>query len=217
MRGDMSDFKDRLKTVISDESVNAFAGKSGVTEGALRKYLSGSSLPGLDKLIAISDAAEVNIEWLATGKGPMMKEDQTFINLELLALAIEVFEKHEKESGETFPPEQKAYFISSLYDLCFNEDYAIETEEGKNAIWESMNAIMLFDMSIIKAIDSEKSSDRLVKVLRRNFTKFMSKVDAELEAESYITLHVLMKHQRRGTLKSLDDIKKVIAEASKKK
>jgi transcriptional regulator with XRE-family HTH domain len=67
----MDNFKNRLKLAIEGKSVNAFAKKSGITEGTLRTYLSGASLPGLDKIIAISNAAEVNIEWLATGNGPI--------------------------------------------------------------------------------------------------------------------------------------------------
>jgi transcriptional regulator with XRE-family HTH domain len=62
------EFKDRLKYVIGEGSnVTAFARKCGFTEGLLRSYLSGKSLPGLDKLIKISETADVSIDWLANG------------------------------------------------------------------------------------------------------------------------------------------------------
>lgn len=63
-------FKYRLHSVISREpSVNAFAKKCGCTEGVLRSYLAGKSLPGLDKLVSIAKAGNVSVEWLATGEG----------------------------------------------------------------------------------------------------------------------------------------------------
>lgn len=61
-------FKDRLKEAMGDESTNAFAKKCECTEGTLRSYLKGSSLPGLDKLLNIAKAANVSIQWLATGE-----------------------------------------------------------------------------------------------------------------------------------------------------
>jgi phage repressor protein C with HTH and peptisase S24 domain len=70
------DFKARLHLVINGESINAFAKKCGVAESLLRKYLSGQSAPGMAKLIAIAKAANVRIEWLATGEGPMKSERQ---------------------------------------------------------------------------------------------------------------------------------------------
>ncbi|WP_049759711.1 helix-turn-helix domain-containing protein [Pelobacter propionicus] len=66
-------FSDRLKLAIGNQSTNSFSKKCELTESLLRKYLSGSSLPGLDKLIAIADAADVEIKWLATGEGEMRR------------------------------------------------------------------------------------------------------------------------------------------------
>ncbi len=63
-------FGDRLEEAIGEKSVHGFAINSGFTESLIRSYLSGKSLPGLDKLIGIANAAEVNLLWLATGEGP---------------------------------------------------------------------------------------------------------------------------------------------------
>lgn len=63
-------FKERLQSLVNKEpSVNAFAIKCKCTEGALRSYLAGKSLPGLDKLVNIANAADVSVQWLATGEG----------------------------------------------------------------------------------------------------------------------------------------------------
>jgi len=68
----ISGFVDRLKVAISGESVNSFAKKCNVRESLLRKYLSGISLPGMGKLVAIARTANVRIDWLATGEGEMI-------------------------------------------------------------------------------------------------------------------------------------------------
>lgn len=70
MTSSNEEFKDRLQLVTDKTSVSDFGRKCGIGESTLRKYLKGAS-PRLDKIIAIAEAANVNIEWLATGVGPM--------------------------------------------------------------------------------------------------------------------------------------------------
>jgi len=62
-------FSERIKAVIGEESVRNFAQRAGISEGGLRRYLSGNSEPGLSALKGIAKAGDVNIEWLATGEG----------------------------------------------------------------------------------------------------------------------------------------------------
>lgn len=63
-------FSDRLKLAINGESTNSFAKKCGMRESTIRGYLAGS-IPSLDKALAISRAAGVSLEWLASGEGLM--------------------------------------------------------------------------------------------------------------------------------------------------
>ena len=70
----ITEFKDRLKLAISGESVNSFAKKCKVRESLLRKYLSGLTLPGMEKLVAIARTANVSIDWLAAGEGTIIKK-----------------------------------------------------------------------------------------------------------------------------------------------
>ncbi|MCG9951628.1 helix-turn-helix domain-containing protein [Providencia rettgeri] len=60
-------FKERLKSAMGDISNLELSRKSGVSESVIRRYLSGKSYPGLDKLIAIANAVQCSVEWLATG------------------------------------------------------------------------------------------------------------------------------------------------------
>lgn len=62
-----ADFAARIRMLIGGDSVRSCASKWGVPEGSLRQYLGGSE-PGLEKVIAIAQAAGVSVEWLATGR-----------------------------------------------------------------------------------------------------------------------------------------------------
>ena len=59
----------RLRAIIGDESVAAFARRSRVGEGLLRKYLAGSQ-PSAQNLLKLADAAGVNLAWLIDGRAP---------------------------------------------------------------------------------------------------------------------------------------------------
>lgn len=61
-------FAERLKTIKGKESTLSFAKKSGLTEGALRSYLEGKSLPSIEKAANIAKIANVSLDWLITGK-----------------------------------------------------------------------------------------------------------------------------------------------------
>lgn len=59
----------RLKAIIGNESVSAFARKCGVAESVLRTYLRDGRMPPLDKALVIAATAGVSVDWLASGRG----------------------------------------------------------------------------------------------------------------------------------------------------
>lgn len=63
-------FADRLKVLIGEMPANRFARQVSVGESLIRKYLAGAT-PGVDKVVAIAEAKEVSLDWLARGVGPM--------------------------------------------------------------------------------------------------------------------------------------------------
>lgn len=69
MPGTLS-FSERLSVAISRESVHAFAKRSGIPDSTIRSYLTGT-MPGLDKLIVLAEAANVTLDWLVAERGPM--------------------------------------------------------------------------------------------------------------------------------------------------
>ncbi|TSK08570.1 MAG: bacteriophage CI repressor [Geobacter sp.] len=124
-------FKDRLKLAIGDKSINSFAQKCEMPESLLRKYLSGVTLPGLDKLVAITKTAGVSINWLATGEGPVrsneLQKDRVGVDEELLEAAIEISEELLETLGKRGTPKQKTQLIMALYDLANErEDHKID-------------------------------------------------------------------------------------------
>lgn len=68
-------FSERLKIAIGSESTNAFAKRCELRESTIRGYLSGS-MPSVDKAVALAQAANVNLEWLATGEGSMRADEK---------------------------------------------------------------------------------------------------------------------------------------------
>lgn len=61
-------FADRLRELIGGQPVSAFARRTGLSEGLIRKYLAGSE-PSLSKANQIAREANCSLEWLATGAG----------------------------------------------------------------------------------------------------------------------------------------------------
>ncbi len=78
MRNKITQFKDRLRQAMGNESGNSLAKRCGISEAAIRTYLSGKTYPSLDKLALLAEKCEVSIEWLANGSNvdnaPEVKE-----------------------------------------------------------------------------------------------------------------------------------------------
>lgn len=122
----------RLREAIGEEAVVAFGRRCGINESTLRKYFYGT-LPNIDNLVAIADAANVNIEWLATGRGPKMRGAASIptippapplapslINvddLERLTMAIETVEEALVALRRVATPTQRAKLYTAAYDL----------------------------------------------------------------------------------------------------
>ena len=66
--GGIGCFPDRLKEAMRNSSPRAFARICGLSEGAIRSYLSGETYPTLDRLQQIADAASVSALWLGFGE-----------------------------------------------------------------------------------------------------------------------------------------------------
>jgi transcriptional regulator with XRE-family HTH domain len=68
-------FKARLKEVVGEETLVAFAKQCGFSDSLLGSYLRGEKLPGLGNLVAMADAGNVTVDWLATGRPPKTRAE----------------------------------------------------------------------------------------------------------------------------------------------
>lgn len=66
-------FSDRLKFLLQDDSVSAFARKVGLSESLIRKYLKGSE-PSLSRAEQIARLTNVSLQWLASGRGQPFRD-----------------------------------------------------------------------------------------------------------------------------------------------
>lgn len=73
---ELGTFSDRVEKIVRTAGgVPSLARKSGLSDAVIRKWLGGHSDPSRANLVKLADAAGVHIEWLATGRGPMMASD----------------------------------------------------------------------------------------------------------------------------------------------
>ena len=88
--GKGSSFSERLKELIGNKSGRAFAKEAGISYSTLHNYLTNTSLPTLDNLIALATYANVSVQWLATGESSEERDglnlsasnDETFAEIE---------------------------------------------------------------------------------------------------------------------------------------
>lgn len=70
-------FGKRLQSVIGKQSVASFAKECGLCEASLRKYLKLGTMPGIDRVAAISAYSGRSLTWLITGEGEEYKDKQS--------------------------------------------------------------------------------------------------------------------------------------------
>ena len=69
-------FRERLHRAKGHMTSQELADLSGIPKGTVAAYLakprsSSSGMPGIERLVALSDALGVSLDWLATGRGSM--------------------------------------------------------------------------------------------------------------------------------------------------
>lgn len=131
--GEEKKLADRLREAMGDQSGTAFARRCGISEGAIRKYLLGAS-PSTENLIAMADAANVSIEWLAAGRGPKQRGSTTLVGMtavpaepkpfdtERLARAIGAVQEGLASIRRTLPPDKHAQLIEAAYELILADE-----------------------------------------------------------------------------------------------
>ncbi|MBI5136868.1 MAG: helix-turn-helix transcriptional regulator [Nitrospirae bacterium] len=115
-------FAERLRFLIGERSVRSFERESGVSEGTLRKYLSGERTPTLDRLALLAAAGGVPPEWLATGRaviGPagIQPGPELGTHADLLAAAMVAVERAVTATGRDPGYERQRQVGRAMHDL----------------------------------------------------------------------------------------------------
>ncbi len=135
IRDKESQLGNRLREVIGEESVASFSRRCSLGDSTLRKYLDGA-VPSAINLVAIADAANVNIEWLAAGRGTKVRGESipidhavlqvsantSFDDYERLVLAISTVEAALAASNKVLPPDKRAQVIAISYRILADRD-----------------------------------------------------------------------------------------------
>jgi transcriptional regulator with XRE-family HTH domain len=118
-------FSERLNKSISGKSARGFARDCGLSEAAVRKYLAGKADPSRGTTVSMARAAGVNLEWLATGEGPMLKGERAPVaplDQELMQLVIEEVENMLADVRGYLEPEKKGKLCVLLYEEAHEQE-----------------------------------------------------------------------------------------------
>ncbi len=95
-----SNFQTRLRMIIGDKTVSAFARHVGLSESLIRKYLKGSD-PSLSRAQQIANRTGCSLNWLASGQGRPLNED-LFIGAMELTKELQISKNSLTEEDEKF-------------------------------------------------------------------------------------------------------------------
>lgn len=131
-------FKIRLELIKGGLSNRAFGEKCGLSEGALRNYLRGSTFPPLDTLEVMAKSSGVSLAWLATGEGEMRRgegreeiqdrelqatasgpdSDDLLRDCRLIRKIVEAYEFVVNDRELDPPGDYKAKDIANIFQFC---------------------------------------------------------------------------------------------------
>ena len=134
----------RVREAIGDSSVTAFGRRCGIGESVLRKYLHGA-VPSSDNLVAIADAANVSIEWLAAGRGPKQRgaaqatapihapAPAVQLDTRILTRAVTAVQEGLAGLKRPLPPDKHAALIMAAYELILEDEQQAAAAEITSA------------------------------------------------------------------------------------
>lgn len=119
--------------------------KTGIPRSTLETYLTGKAEPKISRLVAIAQAAEISIGWLATGdggeQGEMTGGDKVTLNCELNALIVDGIVSVYRQSGCDLDPPELGRKAAQIYSTLINAyDASRDREIGLRALLEQLRS-----------------------------------------------------------------------------
>lgn len=145
-------FGERLRTVLGEDSIRAFAGRCGVSDGLIGAYLRGEKSPGLKHLVALAEAGGVTVDWLATGRPP-----RTRAELQRLAEA-----SAQRASTRPTPDPDQSLLVKCLI--------AAEQALGRGAGAEARAALATQLLEAIPKLDDRVTGNLEMLLIAEDFT-----------------------------------------------
>ncbi len=201
-KDNMLEFSKRIKKIIElFGSAEKLANISGMSSRVIGQYLAGKSDPSRIKLIALANAAQVNIEWLATGKGPMFIKDREKLNVNLLKCFFEIYDDYEKKSGEPIAFVEKAWSIGMIFNFYSGRD--IEDETVRSLMRLEIEGLHDLFQIYVRLTNSGIGEERLRQVLGDFFKEeWFDKEEAQVMAEELIGSKILKQPSKGAITKS---------------
>jgi transcriptional regulator with XRE-family HTH domain len=199
---DKIEFSKRIKKIIElSGSAEKLAYISGMSSRVIGQYQAGKSDPSRTKLIALANAANVNIEWLTTGKGPMFIGDREKINVNLLECFLKIYDDYEKKLGKPIAFEEKAWSIGVLFDFYSSRD--IEDETVRSLMQIEIESLHELFQIHIRLRDSGIGEERTCELLG-DFVKevWSDKKEAQVMADALIGSKYFKQYFKGETIKS---------------
>ena len=131
----------RLLELIGGDSLLSFSRRCGVNEGTLRNIIKSDAQPRTDHLIAIADAANVSIEWLAAGRGPKQRgaaqppapAPAVQLDTRILTRAVTAVQEGLAGLKRPLPPDKHAALIMAAYELILEDEQQAAAAETTSA------------------------------------------------------------------------------------
>jgi len=110
----------------------------GVSPDTLQRYIRDSTEQSFKPIARMALSAGVSLEWIATGKGPMMVADKASqgaaaapaLNKGLFVEIVTLVEEAVANRATPISPEKKGELVAYLYDE-FNQDHLEHADPGK--------------------------------------------------------------------------------------
>ena len=133
LKQQLKPFSERLEKAIGSRSVRGFSLECGISDRAIRHYLSCESEPTLTKLVTMAETAKVSIQWLATGE----ESSQPPLDKDALLASFEVVEWAINEANLNMTVERKSQLLVAVYKLCL----ASNQKADKDLILEMLQSV----------------------------------------------------------------------------
>jgi transcriptional regulator with XRE-family HTH domain len=160
------------------------------------QYLSGNSDPTRKKIIKLANAVNVNVEWLATGKGPMRVGEREKLNVNLLARLLKIYNNYEKKLGKPISHEEKAWAISAIFNFYSVRD--IDDETVRSLMGQEVQSLHDLFQIYTRLINSGVGEERLREVLGDFFKQEWSdKEEAQDLADELIISRLVKKRPEK--------------------